>query len=128
MPICRILSLILTAMLRSGVRSPKALLIAWAGLGWVLELPESEPCFIEDLVDISQVRPPVHATLRNTRTVGLGGPGQSQRWASAHQVAHAADGMVDGPIADGLAAAPNADGLVDAPTPPALDRPWLARE
>jgi hypothetical protein len=39
-------------MLCSGVRFPKALLTAGAGMD-VLELPESERCFIEDLVNIS---------------------------------------------------------------------------
>jgi hypothetical protein len=123
LPMCRLLALVLVAKLRSGVRFPKALLVAWAGLD-VLELPESEPCFIEDLVDIGQERRPLHATLRNARSIAFGGLGQCKRWASARQVAHAADGLVDGPTADALFAAPNADGLFDAPTPPALERPW----
>jgi hypothetical protein len=124
---CRIMSLVLTAMLRSGVRFPKALLIARAGLDG-LELPESEPCLIEDLVDIGQERRPVHATVRNTRTVAFGGLGQCNRWASAHQVAHAADGVADGPTTGGLVAAANADGGDDAATPPALERPWPSPE
>jgi hypothetical protein len=124
---CRIMSLVLTAMVGGGVRFPKALLTAWAGLD-VLELPESEPCFIEDLVDISQERRPVHATLRKPRTVALGGLGQCKRWASAHQLAQAADGVADGAAAGGLVAAAEADGGVDAPTPRALVRPWPSPE
>jgi hypothetical protein len=101
--------------------------LGWAGLD-VPGMPESEPCVIEDLADIGREPRPVHATLRNTRTVAFGGLGQCQRWASAHEVAHAADGSVDGPTADGLVAATHADGLVDVPTPPALERPWPSRE
>jgi hypothetical protein len=70
----------------------------------------------------------VHATLRNTRTIAFGGLEQCKRWASAQEVAHAADGLFDGPTADGQVAAPNADGLVDAPTPPVLERPWPSGE
>jgi hypothetical protein len=77
---------------------------AWAGLD-VLGLPESEPCVIEDLVDISQERRPVHATLRSTRIVAFGRLGQCKGWASTHEVADGADGLVDGPTAAGLVAA-----------------------
>jgi hypothetical protein len=109
MPTGRLMSVVLTAMLRSGVRFPKALLTAWARLD-VMELPSPQPCFIEDLVGIARERRPVHATVRNTRTVAFGGLGQCKRRASAHQIAHAADGVADGPTADGLVTAPSPEG------------------
>jgi hypothetical protein len=73
-----------------------ACLEAWDGLD-VFVLPDSEPYFIEHLVTISKERRLAHATLRNTRTVALGGLRQYMRWASGHQVAHAADGLLGAP-------------------------------
>ena len=100
-----VLSLVLTAMSRSRVHFPDAFLEAWAGLGVVAQ-SDGVPCFIEDLVDIGRVHQPATATLRNTRLVATGGLGQVKQWATAHQVAHAADG-VDG-----------------APTPPSPEPFW----
>ena len=71
-PMSHILSLVLTAMVRSRVQFPDAFLEAWAGLGVVAQ-PDGTPCFIEDLVDIGRVHRPATATLRNTRLVATGG-------------------------------------------------------
>jgi hypothetical protein len=99
---CRVLSLALTATVRSDVHFPVACLEAWAGLD-VPVFPDSEPCFVEHLVTISEERRPAHATLRNTRTIALGGLRQYRRWASAHQVAHAAVGLLGAPSPPALA-------------------------
>jgi hypothetical protein len=85
---------------------PAACLEAWARLD-VLVLPDSIPCFIQYLVSIGKERRPAHAILRSTRTVAFGGLRRCKRWASAYQVAHAADG------------------LLEAPSPPALDPLWV---
>jgi hypothetical protein len=95
---CRVLSLALTAMVLSDVHFPAACLEAWARLD-VLVLPDSRPCFIEHLVTISL---PAYATLRNTRTVAFGGLGQCKRWAGAHRIARAANGLLDAPSPPGL--------------------------
>ena len=50
LPMSRVLSLVLTAMVRSRVQFPDTFLEAWAGLG-VLAQADGVPCFIEDLVE-----------------------------------------------------------------------------
>ena len=95
-PMSEMLSIVLTAMVRSSVPLPDAFLECWAGLG-VLAQPDGVPCFIEDLVVLSRSHRPFATTLRNTRLVATGGLGQVKQWATSHQVAHAADDALEAP-------------------------------
>jgi hypothetical protein len=125
---CRIMSLVLTAMLRSGVPFPRALLIAWAGLD-VLELPEPESCFIEDLVDTSQsvgLCMPLSATPALLRSAGLGSargervPSKSPSQLMAWPMGRLRAAWLLPPM--------RTEGWMPPLRPPALVRPWPSAE
>jgi hypothetical protein len=104
-----ILSLVLTAMRHRLVPVRDSFLESRAGLG-VLAQADGVPCFIEDLAVLSRDRRPAPSTLRDMQLVGTGGLGQVKQWATARQVAHAANAAVD------------------APTPPSTGQAWAPLE
>jgi hypothetical protein len=114
LPMGRVLSLVLTAMVRSRVVFPEAFIKGLASIG-VCVLADAEPCFIEELVSFDGDPKPTSATLRNTRIVTTGGAGPMKKWRAAAQLAHADDGPVD------AATPPSPGGLWFAPVGPA---PW----
>jgi hypothetical protein len=63
----------------------------------VLAQRDGVSCFIEDMVVLSRDRRPATSTLRRTGLVATGGLGQLKQWATAHQVANAADAGVEAP-------------------------------
>jgi hypothetical protein len=76
-PMCRVRSLALTAMVRSDVYFPAAYLEAWTRLD-ALVLPLSEPCFIEHLVPVSKSADrhmPLFATRALSRSMVLDSAG-----------------------------------------------------
>jgi hypothetical protein len=114
LPMGRVLSLVLTAMVRSRIVFPEAFIKDLASTG-VCVLTDAEPCFIEDLVRFDGDLKPTSATLRNTRIVTTGGNGPLKKWRAAAQLAHAGDGPVD------AATPPSPRGLWYAPVGPP---PW----
>jgi hypothetical protein len=94
MPLGHVLSLVLTAMVRSRIEFPTAFMADLSAIG-ICVLQDDTPCFIEELVALSHERRPASVTLRNARIVTTGGNGPMRIWRAATQVAHAADGPVD---------------------------------
>jgi hypothetical protein len=78
----------------SGARARRCLL---GYVGMVFGTLNEETILLLCPASVQEQQPLAHATLRNTRTVALGGLRQYRRWASGHQVAHAADGLLGAP-------------------------------
>ena len=96
LPMGRIRSIVLTAMIRSRVEFPSTFMELWASLN-VHVLPDDELVFIESIIDLGRDRVPVMRTLRNTRIVAFGGYGCIKERAAQFQVHHADEGPVDAP-------------------------------